>query len=430
MTAVGEHTLKIELSTRPSLQTWPYGIGLAPIMPSHIWAPVTDHLATPEALYADDGAVDISGGPLQVISVGKTSIESIANPGHPEGSVERVHYVIYPDEASAAAALEDGSIDTVVTPNGLTGESVRMLETTRNVSIETSPANSVRYLGFNLGRQPMSDPGFRRAIALLLDREAATESLVPDASAAYTMLSAANKTWFLQEEADDIAGLYAGTLTERLEQAIVGLTKSGYGWTKAPSIVDDTLTPGSGLTIAGIPPAPVTILTPGDEYDPARPDYTQRIEATLEVLGFDARAVITDFDTVVDLAFGANEAGGRQYDMYVLGWTLGNPALPDYYRWLFASDGSANSTGYASPEFDAALAHYEQATDPVTAKAKLWEMERTLATDLPYLVLYHPEIVEAYRSDRVGYGAHSALGGIQGRLGGIADLTPVSVPSN
>jgi ABC-type transport system substrate-binding protein len=146
------------------------------------------------------------------------------------------------------------------------------------------------------------------------------------------------------------------------------------------------------------------------------------IETTLELLGFDVRPVVTDFDTVVDLAFTENETGQRQYDMYVLGWTLGNPAHPDYYQPLFASDGAANSTGYSDQDFDADVARYEAAPGPDAARAALWEMEQTLARDLPYLVLYHPDIVEAYRSDRIRFGQVGGLGGIQGRLGGLADV--------
>jgi ABC-type transport system substrate-binding protein len=292
------------------------------------------------------------------------------------------------------------------------------------VAIEQSPANSVRYLGFNLTREPMSAPAFRQAVALLLDREAATESVVPDAAAAYTMLSAANKQWFDQDKATAVAGIFAGELSDRLARAVAALEGAGYSWATPPAVVDGALSAGTGLTVNGMPPAPLTILTPGDEYDPARPDYTQRIETTLQTLGFDVRPVITDFNTVIDLTFNVDESGMRQYDMYVLGWTLGNPALPDYYRWLFASDGAVNSTGYADAGFDALLARYEQATDLGKAKTALWDMEKTLAEDLPYLVLYHPEIVEAYRSDRLDFENHALLGGLQGRLGGIGDLTP------
>ena len=49
-----------------------------------------------------------------------------------------------------------------------------------------------------------------------------------------------------------------------------------------------------------------------------------------------------------------------------------------------------------------------------------------LARDLPYLVLYHPNLIEGYRADRVRFEEHDVLGGIQGRLGGLNDLSPVS----
>jgi ABC-type transport system substrate-binding protein len=194
-------------------------------------------------------------------------------------------------------------------------------------------------------------------------------------------------------------------------------------WASEPSVADGAIVAGEGLTISGLPPAPLTILTPGEEYDPDQPEYAGEIEKTLELLGFDVRPVVTDFDTVVDLAFTPGEDGARHYDMYLLGWTLGNPSLPAYYRWFFAPDGPANSTGYSDPEFAAKLAEFEQASNLEVAKSALWQMERILAQDLPYLVLYHPEIAEAYRSDRLDFGIRDVLGGIQGRLGGLTDLT-------
>jgi ABC-type transport system substrate-binding protein len=158
-------------------------------------------------------------------------------------------------------------------------------------------------------------------------------------------------------------------------------------------------------------------------YDPARPEYATRLESTLEVLGFDVRPVITDFETVVDLAFSNPSEGARGYDMYLLGWTLGNPAYPDYFGRLFAAGGHSNNTGYDSASFSAALADYRAATNHDEARAALNDMEQRLAEDLPYLVLYHPQITEAYRSDRVQFSLLGVLGGIQARIGGLGDVS-------
>jgi ABC-type transport system substrate-binding protein len=425
MEAVADNELRIEFTGRPGLGLWPYGLGLAPIMPSHVWAGHSDPATSAEELYALDDP-GVSGGPLQVVSVAEDRIEAVANPGYPHGDVAGVVYTIFPDEQTAVGAVKAGTVDTILDPNGLSAGGVSALSGTSGVAIERSPANSVRYLGFNLTRDPMSQSAFRRGLALLLDRGAMTETLTGEAQTAYTMLSSANASWFDEAQAGVIAMPYARNLEERLTEAVSSLQSAGYAWETPPALIEGVVTPGTGLMIDGKPPAPLTILTPGDEYDPARPDYTTRIEATLETLGFDARPVITDFDTVVDLAFSKDEAGARQYDMYVLGWTLGNPVLPDYHRWMFATGGAANSTGYSAPDFDAELAAYQSAAAPDEAKSALWAMEQAVARDLPYLVLYHPEIIEAYRSDRVTFGEHGVLGGIQGRLGGLEDLSPQS----
>jgi ABC-type transport system substrate-binding protein len=394
-------------------------------MPAHAWAARTASIDNATDLYELDGDDDVSGGPLQITTIADDIIEAAANPGYPGIDPAFVSYTVFAVEAAAIDAMERGDIDAILDPNGLSEDGSAALDGADDVTLERSPANSVRYLGFNLTRAPMSEPAFRRSLALLLDREAIADELLPGGEAAYTMLSPANEPWFDPDRAESIAAPYREDIASRLESALSLLQSAGYDWDTPPLLVDGALVQAVGLTIAGAAPAPLTILTPGDEYDPVRHDYTQQIETTLELLGFDVRPVVTDFDTVVDLAFSEDEAGARQYDMYVLGWTLGTPVRPDYYRWLFATDGVANSTGYSNAELDALLAGYVSASDPTRARAAVWDMELILARDLPYLVLYHPDIVEGYRSDRLRFAQHAVLGGIQGRLGGLADLHPV-----
>ena len=269
MVAESPTELRIEFSSRPGLGVWPHGVGLAPIMPAHVWAGQTDGIDKAADLYALDPDADVSGGPLQIVSITDSRIETVANPGYPDQGIPDVVYSVFADEAAAIAAIKADAIDTVLDPNGLSDEGVSALAGTPGVAIERSPANSVRYLGFNLTRDPMSKPQFRQSLALLLDRGWATEAVVPDATAAYTTLSSANVSWFDETEAATIADPYAQSLESRVTAAISGLEGVGYAWETAPAVVDGTLAPGLGLTIDGQLPAPLTILTPGDEYDPA-----------------------------------------------------------------------------------------------------------------------------------------------------------------
>lgn len=418
--------VRIEFTERPRLADWPHGVGTAPIMPRHIWGAKVEGLSAGE-LYDLDGSGDVGGGALALDDVTDEVIISEKNPGYsPASAPDTVEYRVFADEAAAVAALGRGDIDSILSPKGLAGEGLDAVESGSVVEILNSPGNAVRYLGFNLERDPMSDKAFRKALALLIERGELAETINGAAAPAWSLVPEANKHWFDDEAADEIAGLYDGPRAKRLQIALEGLTAAGYAWSTAPTIAESgELVVGKGLTINGRAPQPLTILTPGDAYDPARPDYVREIAATLGVLGFDARPVETDFDSVVDLAFTPDENGSLHYDMYVLGWTLGNPALPGYYEALFAPDGAMNNTGYSSKAFVAALDAYEGSFSEEEAFDALWEMERVLAGDLPYLPLYTSEITEAYRADRVSFRIGESLGGLQARLGGIWDVAPV-----
>ena len=419
--------LRIEFTQRPSLAVWPNLVGLAPIMPSHVWAGQVEDI-TVEDLYSLSGSEDVGGGPLALLQVTDELIVSVANPGYPGGiGPNTVEYHIFANDEAALEALKAGEVDTILNPNGLSPAQVKLLSRDPSLTVSASPSSGVRYLGFNLTREPMNDISFRVALALLLDRDALADEVNSGGGAAYTFMSSANIAWFDETAAAETTSLYADEAATRLERALEGLRDSGYAWKKEPTVgPNDKLVRGVGLTIGGREPAPLTILTSGDAYDPVRPIYATEIADTLGYLGFDVRPVETDFDTVVDLAFTPGDDGNLHYDMYLLGWTLGSPLLPSYYRPLFSEDGPENNTGYASPDFEALLAKYEAAHTIDEAREALWEMEMRIAIDLPYLLLYRPEIIEVYRSDRVTFATTPGLGGLQGLLGGITQVMPVS----
>ena len=420
-----ENLLRIEFKERPNLAVWPHGVGLAPVMPGHVWGHAVEE-ATAEELYAEPGGSDVSGGPLTIATVTDSVVVSRANPGYPDPDIpDLVEYHVYEDENALIAAVATDEIDSLLTPKGVTREQLAAIDGQGSISVVTSPANGVRYLGFNLAREPMSAPQFRTALALLLDRESLASEIPHTGAVAWSMIPSANGQWFDEAAAEANRSLYEGDLTARLEQALAGLREAGYAWATEPTVSEDgALVAGDGLTIETRAPQPLTILTPGDAFDTARPEYVERIADTLDILGFDTRPVETDFDTVVDLAFTRGDDGEFHYDMYMLGWTLGNPSLPEFYRHLFTAKGAMNNTGYSSKKFDRALAAYENAFKTDQAELALWAMEKTLANDLPYLVLYTSELTEVYRSDRVTFDVEESLGGLQGRLGGITDVRP------
>jgi ABC-type transport system substrate-binding protein len=422
-TATSDHHLQLVFAREPGVGEWPYAVGLAPVMPEHAWSAQVDSIDGREELYALSGAQDVSGGALIVVESDPAHVSATVNHERVDSMVDTVVYSIFDSEAAAVDALAAGEIATILSPNGLSAAAVERLSQADGVTLVDSPANAVRYLGFNLDRFPMDDGAFREAVDLLYDREGAVTSITPDAAPAMSVLNPANEAW---NDDDRLAELSdePGGLKGRLATAMEGLEAAGYTWAEAPSVSGGEVVPGKGLEIQGRPPAPLTILTPGDLYDPDRPEYAEELESVVEALGFDVRPVVTDFDTVVDLAFTPDEEDGRQYDMYLLGWTLGNPVYPDFYGPLFTSGGEANSTGYNSKRFDRLWRLFIGSATDGDARQILWDMEELISDDLPYLTLYHPLISEAYRSDVVQFSKSPTLGGIQGSGGGLDAVMP------
>jgi ABC-type transport system substrate-binding protein len=393
-------------------------------MASHIWGPKIAGAATAAELFALDASDDVAGGPTDLVQVGDDRIVARANPGYQgKPSAPIVEYVVFASEADLLAELTRGGIHTMASPHGLLPDQAATLAQSEGIATVTNPKFGVRYMSFNTKREPMNDLAFRRAVAALVDREAlATE--VASSPIANTMLPAAASAWFDEPAATAIAGGLNSDLATSWEAILAGLKASGYSWNVEPTLAEGKLVGGTGLQIKGRAPAALTILTSGDSYDPARPEYANRIAAAIELLGFKVIPVTTDFTSVVDLAFTPDEEGKVHYDMALLGWSLGNPGLPTFYGDLFGTSGVANNTGYSSAAMDALIKSLDKAPNVEEALSAIWKMESLIAQDLPYLPLYASEITEAYRADLVAYPDQSVLGGIQAALAGIELVTP------
>jgi ABC-type transport system substrate-binding protein len=158
-------------------------------------------------------------------------------------------------------------------------------------------------------------------------------------------------------------------------------------------------------------------MAPSATYDPMRHTASLWLEDWAENLGIPAEANPTDFNTIVAHVW-PGIGTEPTFDMYILGWSLGDPAWPTYHEAFFhtrqfaeTSDGG-NSTGYDNPEFDALADAMFAETDQAVAFDQIWQMEQMIADDLPYVVLFDTPITEFYNAD-LTYPFTATLSGIQ-----------------
>jgi len=465
VTAVDEHTVKFTWNMQPGLAIWPFGPGLGAIMPKHFWEPtVTEAMGSAdpaEVLYGASGIGDPSGGPMVFDSREPGAFtKTVANANYydkgreitsggvtyPTGPfVSAEVFSVYGDQNAGVLALKAGDVDYLYNPLGLQRGLQSQIIGDENLTSVVNPTNGFRYLAFNLRRDPMAKQGFRDALAFMIDKEYVANSVLQGvAFPLYATVPEGNVNWYNADKADAYAASirdissdtkwdgtpftdedgnpYTATGTEaRLNAAISALMADGFSWPDGgtPDFVDNAVVPGHDIMLNGTPVQPLTILSPGPGYDPLRATYSLIIAQNLKDLGFDATAYPTDFNVLVNAVFVPNDAGELDFDMFLLGWSLGNPAFPTYHESFFAgkndtlvNDGN-NNTGFNDPDFNALVETYNAATTIADAKDIMWQMEDILFAKKPYIVLFDTGILEAYRSASIAFPFTDTLGGIQ-----------------
>lgn len=450
--AVDDDTVVFRYNAKPGLPFWPNGPGTAPIMPEHFWAPILeDALDTADpftALLTASAAGEPSGGPIQIDVFGQARIEVTPNPNYQRQGEEvesggaryeigpffdQMIVTVFPDQATATAALDAGDLDVILSPSGLDQDQVSFLTGNERVRTISNGTNGFRYLAFNLRSQPMASPGFRDAVAFMIDKEFMNLRVLDGAgSPVYSTLPPGNPRWFDPVIAEGFAEQYRGATTEqRLSAAVTALEEAGFTWEQRPAYIDNAVVPGAGVALEGEPVAPVRILAPGPDADPLRSTYALWVAEWITQLGFETDVTLTDFTTLVNRVFTPTPAGTLDFDIYILGWRLPSPAMPVYHESFFASrndtlvnDGN-NAPGFSDQRLDAFVDEYNRSTDPEDAYDILWEMEQIVFDEKPYIVLYDAPIAEAFREDTVVFPFTDTLAGIQFLNGMPALVRPV-----
>lgn len=160
-----------------------------------------------------------------------------------------------------------------------------------------------------------------------------------------------------------------------------------------------------------------------------RATFALWIENWLADLGINVTTETTDLDSVADVALQPDSAEAtRAWDMHVLGWGGADPAAPGltlvalFHSRNGVEAGGLNATGYSSAGFDAAADAFVAANSTGEAAHHTAEMDRIISTDLPYVTLFRPPVIEAFDT-RVEFPVESVMGG----HGGLASAWPESV---
>lgn len=278
------------------------------------------------------------------------------------------------------------------------------------ISLFTTQSRGYDYLVFNLQQAPFQDLAFRRAIALLIDREEIIKSALDgNGVPAYSVIPPVDRAWLNPEIPIEGKGL---SRKDRIKSAQNVLRQAGYSWK------DGALILPNGTELKRI-----EMLTTCAGYRPYRMEAALLIRKWLAGIGIAVDVRMRPLGTVI------RRLTGRSYDLALLGW--GHlPDDPGYLSTFFGSGqagaGGKNYSGFRNADFDALAEKLTRETDFAGRLVLVYEMQKLIADEIPSIPLYSHNIIEAANTGLFS-GWVERPGGI-GNLWSFLSLQPRSRP--
>jgi ABC-type transport system substrate-binding protein len=335
---------------------------------------------------------------------------------------------VYGSQDAAFLALANGEVDYVLNPLGLSRGLREQAQKGEGIRSYINADYGLFYIAFNMRKYPQSLYEFRQAFDIIIDKEFVVNSVLGGVVfPMYSVMPPGNGFW--HNPAVQQNNAYIGlSREERVNQAVQVLKDGGWSWTQDPAWDEDLqdVVPGEGLTMPnGEPMTELTILGPGPAYDPVRATFNQWISEWARELGMPVESELTGFNTILGPVF-----VDADFDMYILGWSLGNVAFPDYFESFWhsrndtATTGNFNTPGLNSPEYDALVDEFMTTSDLERAQELVYQMQEMLADLRPYIPLFYKQVEDLAR-DNIVFPYTEVLGGMVDQAGFQSDAQPV-----
>lgn len=318
----------------------------------------------------DEGLHPVGTGPFKFVSqVQDKEVVVERNADYWAGTpkIARVRFEVVPDNITTALELKKGSGDAE--SNALTLDEVHALTNAPNAHVESGPGSAVMYVNFNVNDPVLHDVRVRQAIACALDKPALITALWRgEAVPAETLLPKGH--WAAADDAS------LPQYPHDVARAVKLLDAAGFKPDK------------DGVRLR------FTLKTSTDETTRL---LAQAVQQQLREAGIALTLRPAEFGTFyADITSGA-------FQMYMLRW-IGSNDDPDIFRYVYGSGSfppkGGNRGRYKNARVDALLEAAAAETDQETRRRDYVEVQQILATELPGIPLWYPN-VEVVHSTRM-----------------------------
>jgi len=310
-------------------------------------------------------------------------------------NIDGIIFKFYGTSDAAVLALKKGALDMFW--SGIQPGYLEDLEKEPGIRLFSNERSALYYWGFNLRKIPFNDINFRWAVATLIDKDFIITRIVQGrATRMDSVIPPGNKFWLCNDLPRYGQGL---TREERVKKAFEILKKAGYTWKVPPVNGAGEVVRGDGIRLpSGEPMQEFTILTPPADYDPLRAMSGVIIHEWLKEIGIPVSARPMGFGSMIQKV-----SHQHDFDTFILAY--GRLDIdPDWMRKFFHSGQDkkrgGNKSGYHNPDFDRIADESAAAMDKDKRQKLIWEMQRMILRDVPYIPLYTPDLIEAVREDK------------------------------
>jgi peptide/nickel transport system substrate-binding protein len=310
-------------------------------------------------------------------------------------NIDGIIFKFFGTSDAAVLALKKGTMDMFW--SGIQPGYLQDLEKAPGVRLFSNERSALYYWGFNLRKLPFSDVNLRRAIATLIDKDFIITRIVQGhATRMDSVIPPGNKFWLCNDLPRYGEGL---TREKRINEAYKILKKGGYTWEVPPVNEAGELVKGEGIRLPnGEPMKEFTILTPPADYDPLRAISGTIIQEWLKEIGMPVSARPMAFGSLIQQV-----SSQHDFDAFIMAY--GRLDIdPDWVRHFFHSGQDkkrgGNKAGYHNLDFDRIADESAAAMDKEKRRNLIWEMQKIILRDVPYIPLYTPDLIEGVREDK------------------------------
>jgi peptide/nickel transport system substrate-binding protein len=384
--AVDETT--VELTTADPIGNFESTMVFMYIVPQHIWEAEDDPVAF-------ENEEMIGSGPFSLTEFSQGEFAELAANTEYWGTPANVDGVIFQTISNADArvtALTTGDVDAITE---FPATAISALQNAENVNVhiaDIGAGGSLRDVFFNItteencpedggvcdGHPALKDVEVRRALSHAMDKQQIIDVATLGTGSPGLSLVPPGLGDFYGSEIQDYAFDIA-TANQLLDDA-------GY---------EDSDGDGIRECLADQDCETLTFrFNYPDDIDTA-PREAELLEGMWAEIGVDLEIQGMDADTLTSICCPTFE-----FDIILWGWgTDPDPAFLLGVALCSEIDSGFSETGYCNPDYDALYDAQAVETDPATRVAQIIEMQQILIDDLPYIIPYYQQSIQAWRTD-------------------------------